>query len=143
LLREQASGKTALLHLDYHPLNVMVQGGVISGVLDWTNADGGDPRADLARTGAILRFLPGNPAWSQERNDRVRHLLHCGWRAGHQASADPLSGMAPFHAWAGALMPRELTPRLGRADLPWLTDEWRAGVQLWTDSWRSRANRAA
>jgi hypothetical protein len=70
-------------------------------------------------------------------------VLHCGWRAGYQVSADPLSGMAPFHAWAGALMPRELTPRLGRADLPWLTDEWLAGVQRWTDSWRSRANRAA
>lgn len=140
LLHETASGKAALLHLDYHPLNVLVHGGMISGVLDWTNADVGDPRADVARTGAILRFLPGNPAWTAQRNTRVRHLLHYGWRTGYQASAGTLSGMAPFHAWAGALMQRELAPRLGRADLPWLTEEWLAGVGRWTDWWRRRAD---
>lgn len=119
MLRRHASREQMLLHLDYHPLNVLVQGDVISGVLDWTNADGGDPRADVARTDAILRFLPGNPAWSLERNARVRHLVLGGWRQGYQQIAGALTGMAPFHAWAGALMRRDLAPRLGRADLPW------------------------
>ena len=64
-----------LLHLDYHPLNVLGEAGAISGVLDWTNADGGDPRADVARTGAILRFLPDNPTWTLQRNAHVRRLL--------------------------------------------------------------------
>lgn len=50
-----------LLHLDYHPLNVMADGARITGVLDWTNARVGDPRADRARTFAILRVSPLPP----------------------------------------------------------------------------------
>lgn len=142
LLRAQANSDAMLLHLDYHPLNLLVQDGAISGVLDWTNANGGDPRADVARTGAILRFLPGNPAWSPQRNDRVRRLLLSSWRNGYEASAGPLTGMAPFHAWAGALMQRDLAPRLGRADLPWLTEAWLSRVQHWTDTRRMRAIQA-
>lgn len=138
-LRQQASEETVLLHLDYHPLNVLVREDAISGVLDWTNADGGDPRADVARTGAILRFLPGNPAWALERNVRVRRLLLVGWQRGYQQIAGPLTGMAPFHAWAGALIQRDLAPRLGRTGLPWLTEAWLTRVQRWTDAWRARA----
>lgn len=142
LLRLRASEEAMLLHLDYHPLNVLANAGDISGVLDWTNADGGDPRADVARTGAILRFLPGNPAWTSQRNARVRRLLLDGWQRGYQASAGPLTGMAPFHAWAGALMQRDLAPRVGRADLPWLTEAWLQRVRRWTDAWRARAGQA-
>src|SRR4051794_20089198 len=36
-----------LLHLDYHPLNVMVDGAQVTAVIDWTNVHRGDPRADL------------------------------------------------------------------------------------------------
>ena len=142
LLRQQANVEAMLLHLDYHPMNVLVQDGVISGVLDWTNVNGGDPRADVARTGAILRFLPGTPSWPLQRNARVRRLLRYGWLQGYQANAGPLRGMAPFHAWAGALMQRDLAPRVGRADLPWLTEAWLARVQRWTSEWRSRAMQA-
>jgi aminoglycoside phosphotransferase (APT) family kinase protein len=141
-LRQQASGETVLLHLDYHPLNVLVREGAISGVLDWTNADGGDPRADVARTGAILRFLPVNAAWTSQRNARVRRLLLHGWQQGYQQIAGSPTGMAPFHAWAGMLMQRDLAPRLGRSDLPWLTEAWLARVQRWTDVWRARALQA-
>lgn len=141
-LRRLASEELMLIHLDYHPLNVLVHGDVISGVLDWTNADGGDPRADVARTGAILHFLPGNPTWTPERNARVRRLLLAGWQQGYQQITGPLTCMAPFHAWAGALMQRDLAPRLGRADLPWLTAEWFARVQRWTDKWHARALQA-
>src|SRR5260370_768251 len=35
-----------LLHLDYHPLNVLTDGKSITGILDWRNARAGDPRAD-------------------------------------------------------------------------------------------------
>jgi aminoglycoside phosphotransferase (APT) family kinase protein len=142
LLRQHAGGEGMLLHLDCHPLNVLVQGDIISGVLDWTNAADGDPRADVARTDAILRFLPGNPAWTSQRNARVRRLLLRGWQQGYREIAGPLAGMAPFHAWAGALMQRDLAPRLGRADLPWLTEVWLARVQRWTDAWRTRAIQA-
>src|SRR5262249_57263606 len=57
-----------LLHLDYHPLNVMVDGGRVTGVLDWANALAGDPRADLARHVTILPLVtpidPGQPRYT-------------------------------------------------------------------------------
>jgi aminoglycoside phosphotransferase len=52
---------TALLHLDYHPLNVLTDGERITAVLDWTNAAAGDPRTDLARTFSILRLEARHP----------------------------------------------------------------------------------
>lgn len=138
-LRAHANAEAMLLHLDYHPLNVLVQDGAISGVVDWTNVNGGDPRADVARTSTILRFLPGHPVWTPQRNARLRRLLLSGWRHGYRSIAGALTGMAPFYAWAGALMQRDLSPRLGRNDLPWLTEAWLARVQRWTDTWRMRA----
>ena len=36
-LRHEDMAAPALLHMDYHPLNVMVDGGQVTGVLDWAN----------------------------------------------------------------------------------------------------------
>lgn len=50
-----ASGdERVLLHLDYHPLNVMISGGEIIAVLDWTNASVGARCFDIARTRSIM-----------------------------------------------------------------------------------------
>jgi aminoglycoside phosphotransferase (APT) family kinase protein len=57
-LRELSVERPVLLHLDYHPLNVLVEASEVSAVLDWANARAGDPRADLARTSSILHFAP-------------------------------------------------------------------------------------
>ncbi len=44
---------SALLHLDLHPLNVMLSSrGPI--IIDWTNACAGDPRVDVALTWALI-----------------------------------------------------------------------------------------
>jgi aminoglycoside phosphotransferase (APT) family kinase protein len=47
------SGETALLHLDLHPLNVLIgpDGPV---VIDWTNAARGDPAVDVALTWVLM-----------------------------------------------------------------------------------------
>ena len=127
-----------LLHLDYHPLNVMVEGGRIVAVLDWANARGGDPRADLARTLSILRLGPldGVPkGWGRW----VRRALTAGWRRGYEEVAGSIGELAPFCAWAGAVMKRDLGPRVGRPDLTWLTPEYLAEVERWTAEWRARA----
>jgi aminoglycoside phosphotransferase (APT) family kinase protein len=58
-LRETDPREDSLVHLDYHPLNVMTDGERITGVLDWTNTRAGDPRADYARTLTILRLDSG------------------------------------------------------------------------------------
>ncbi|MFG3715661.1 phosphotransferase [Micromonospora sp. NPDC047730] len=55
----EASATPCLLHLDLHPLNVLVnEAGDVSGVLDWANAAAGPAVLDRARTWSILTLDP-------------------------------------------------------------------------------------
>jgi aminoglycoside phosphotransferase (APT) family kinase protein len=59
-LRDMSDGGDRLLHLDLHPLNVMMSSrGPI--VIDWTNAARGDPLTDVALT-YVLLTCPDVPA---------------------------------------------------------------------------------
>ena len=59
----------SLLHMDYHPLNVLVRGFRVTAVIDWVNADAGDRHLDAGMTAAILsssalerpRWIRDNP----------------------------------------------------------------------------------
>ena len=127
LLAHTQRRRPRLLHMDWHPLNVLVDHGRPTAILDWTNAHGGDPRADVARTLSILRLSPPRGGTS----DRLaRRLLEVGWRAGY-GSFGPLTAMAPFYAWAGAAMLYDLRHRFSASEL--------AHVARWTNVWRSRA----
>ena len=138
-LRERlgrSSGGPVVLHLDYHPANVLVERRRVSAVLDWANARTGDRRADLARTAAILRFAPLG-----ERSSPVaaiaRRAFIAGWRRGYRGIAGRVTGMAPFYAWAAAVMRHDLAPRVGRTDLPWLTPALLDEIRRWGDDWRA------
>jgi len=48
----------SILHLDFHPLNLIARADGSLGVLDWTYADRGDPHADVATTLLILDCFP-------------------------------------------------------------------------------------
>jgi hypothetical protein len=120
-------------------MNVLVADGRISAVLDWANARAGDPRADLARTASILRFAPLDPEVPRPLGSLLQRLFIAGWRRGYRDVTGPISGMAPFYAWAGEVMIRDLTPRLGRPDLPWLDLQFLDRVRQWADGWRQRA----
>jgi aminoglycoside phosphotransferase (APT) family kinase protein len=130
--------ESVLLHLDYHPANVLVVRGRVSAVLDWANARAGDRRADLARTAAILRFGP-----LAERPSTVmtsaRRAFIAGWRHGYRGLAGRVTGMAPFYAWAAAVMRHDLAPRVGRSDLPWLTPALLTDIHRWGEDWRAAA----
>lgn len=53
-----------ICHGDYHPLNVMVDGESLSGVIDWSQAIIAEPAFDVAATRVILRFPSlGEPRW--------------------------------------------------------------------------------
>jgi aminoglycoside phosphotransferase (APT) family kinase protein len=122
----------ALLHLDYHPRNVLVaedaEGVVhVAGVLDWENANGGDPRAEVARAVSILRVGAMDPALPAGAGPALAALEE-GLLRGHEASAGPLGDMAPFHAWAVAAMLRDLAPKLGRPGV-WLRPEHLANLR--------------
>ena len=127
----------ALLHLDYHPLNVLAHGGRITAVLDWANARAGDPRADFARTITVLRLSPAPPG-AQPAPPIARRLLELAWRSGFRQAAGPMGDLAPFHAWAGALMLRDLAPRL-RERGGWLDSRDLEPVRRWTAAWRRRS----
>jgi len=56
--RRPPGAAAAICHGDFHPQNVLVEGGRVSGVLDWPNALVADPAFDVAATLNILTFVP-------------------------------------------------------------------------------------
>ncbi len=60
-------GVNSVLHMDYHPLNVLVKGARISGIVDWVRAESGDRHLDVATTAAILScHTMENPSWLRD-----------------------------------------------------------------------------
>jgi aminoglycoside phosphotransferase (APT) family kinase protein len=118
--------RNRLLHLDFHPLNVLTDGERVTAVLDWANARPGDPRADFARTISIIRLdavdLPPEAypilrAWER------------GLRTGYADAAGPQPEMALFHIWAGRAMLHDIAARL--ATNPAQADRIRRWIRLW------------
>jgi aminoglycoside phosphotransferase (APT) family kinase protein len=140
-LSELPQRSPALIHLDYHPLNVLIEGERVTAVLDWANARVGDPRADLARTFAIVRLAPLPTEIPVETGRAALRAFETGWRRGYEEAAGPIGELAPFCWWAGMVMERELAPRVGRPDIPWLTPAYLIRVRRWTGGWRARVTR--
>ncbi|WP_216325849.1 phosphotransferase family protein [Deinococcus aestuarii] len=120
----------AWLHLDYHPLNVLVEGGAVSAVLDWENVALGDARLDVARTLSILSADPAVWAISGARR-RVLLSFRCGYLEGYAQAGGRLDGLPPFLAWAGEFMRRDLRGRFA--------DERLRHVTRWTRAWAFRS----
>ena len=118
-----------LLHLDYHPLNVLTDGKSITGILDWRNACAGDPRADVARTISILRV--DRVGRSQVLESAVRRVFEQGWRNGYEQKGTPLGDLSLFYAWAGTVMERDLAPKREPEAL--------ARIHRWAMKWKERA----
>ena len=122
--------ETALLHLDYHPYNVLTDGKQITGIIDWTNAQAGDPRADAARTLSILRIDP------IARQPFLRRfglsIFALAWRIDYQRERGRFKDMPLFYAWAGAVMLSDLAGRY-KDRLHEL-----APARRWTDKWKAR-----
>jgi len=61
------SARPSLVHMDYHPQNVLVKGVRVSGVIDWVNADLGDRHLDAATTAVILSTSSmEKPRWMRD-----------------------------------------------------------------------------
>jgi aminoglycoside phosphotransferase (APT) family kinase protein len=135
-LRGTVPREDPLVHLDYHPLNVMTDGERITGVLDWTNARAGDPRADHARTLTILRLDSGTAGPLALAALRA---FEAGWGSGYRRIAGRPSDMAPYYAWAGAVMLRDRGPRPDRPG--GMTAHELGRVRAWTEWWKKRAER--
>jgi aminoglycoside phosphotransferase (APT) family kinase protein len=130
-LRHLSSDKVALLHLDYHPRNVLTDGKQITGIVDWTNAHAGDPRADAARTVSILRVDPvARKPLLQRLGLRIFELA---WRIGYQRAGAHLKEMPLFYVWAGIVIQRDLAHRYQHAPLEL------APARYWTNTWMAQA----
>lgn len=135
---QHVSRGAQLLHLDYHPLNVMVDGRGVSCVLDWANACSGDPRADVARTVVILRLSPLPPGPRGRVEAVGRRLLELAWRRGYALVSPGIFCMAPFYAWAADATARDLAPKVGMPGVP-LTGRDIDRLRAWSSHWRRRA----
>jgi aminoglycoside phosphotransferase (APT) family kinase protein len=131
---EAVARRGTLLHLDFHPLNVLVAGGRVTAVLDWANARAGDPRADVARTFTILLLAPPREPPPVEL---VRRILAAAYRRGYEREAGPLTGMAPFLTWAVDAMLHDLRPKLGRPGIP-LSEADLDRLAAWSPARRGR-----
>jgi aminoglycoside phosphotransferase (APT) family kinase protein len=82
----------SLVHMDYHPQNVMVRGVSVTGVIDWVNTDAGDRHLDAAMTAVILSSSAmEHPRWMRD------NLAGNGLRASFAALYLPLyHAMAPM-----------------------------------------------
>jgi tRNA A-37 threonylcarbamoyl transferase component Bud32 len=87
-LRQHPAGGDATVHLDLHPLNViMAKGGPV--VIDWANASRGRPEVDVASTWVIMRSseVPGSFAARTIANGGRNFFLHRFLRDVDKASA--------------------------------------------------------
>lgn len=127
----------AVLHLDLHPLNVLVGSDPsgapqITALLDWENVRLGPPRADVARTLSILSVGPAVLALPAPARAAVRRLRR-GYLAGYGEAGGEIGGLAPSLAWAGAFLMADLSGHATPLDL--------APARRWTAYWTRQAGR--
>jgi len=120
---------SALLHLDWHPLNLLVDEAVerICGIVDWDNARRGHPLLDVARTHSMLTFAPSLTGSAARRS--ALHDYRDGWVEGYGPAAGTIP--APCHLWAGRVMLADLERRY--AGTPDALD----GLRRWTARWET------
>jgi aminoglycoside phosphotransferase (APT) family kinase protein len=65
-----------ICHGDFHPLNIMMDGARLSGVIDWANVVIGEPAYDVAALRTIALYVdPGVPAWARGLAGMARRLM--------------------------------------------------------------------
>ncbi len=92
----------SILHLDFHPLNLIEHEGSLT-VLDWTYADVGDAHADLAMSLLILECAPTPDAGLWERLAAlIGRPVSAGWYHHVYARQRPVdeSILSYYRAWA-------------------------------------------
>jgi aminoglycoside phosphotransferase (APT) family kinase protein len=75
----------SVLHGDFHPGNILINQGRVTGVIDWPGFSIGDPAADVAVTRVLLTTGPLDvPAWARRPADLVRQLLARRYTSGYR-----------------------------------------------------------
>lgn len=116
-----------LLHLDFHPENVMMSDGDVTGVIDWTNTLPGPPHIDLGRSRAILQLIRMLPSVAPEVAAAVEDFA-TGLIDGHASIHGPDPEPDLTLAWGVATQCIDFAPQ---AALPesWVTPELLAQLE--------------
>ena len=96
-----------LVHLDFHPMNLVVTGDATMAAVDWVNAGVGDRRLDVARTVACMA-LDGP---TQGPFGFWIPAFVATFVQGYEESVGALSDMAPFVRWAAEATLRDVRPK--------------------------------
>ncbi len=121
-----------LLHLDFHPENVMMTDDEVTGVIDWTNTLPGPPHIDLGRSRAILRLvrmLPGVTPDIATALDSFAAGLVEGHATIHGPDPDPDLTLA----WGVATQCVDFAPQATRPE-SWVTPELLAQLETSRDA---------
>ncbi len=97
-----------LLHLDFHPANLIVTAQGEFCVLDWANVRLGPPPADLARTVSILELVRDAHPDLDARSRAGVDVFTAGLLAGYAGAGGDAELPAPIRAWAYAVQIRDL-----------------------------------
>jgi aminoglycoside phosphotransferase (APT) family kinase protein len=100
---DRATCPASILHLDWQPLNLIQADDGNLSVVDWADADVGDPHADLATTLLILECIPrgAQGLWEQVAVPAGRYLTRWGYYLAY-GKQRPIDGqrLSYFRAWA-------------------------------------------
>jgi aminoglycoside phosphotransferase (APT) family kinase protein len=136
-----APSTVSLVHLDYHPLNVIVDERGQAAVIDWGYAAAGDPSVDLAVTAATLLAAPAPPGPLRPILDFMRTLIIRSWERGYRQTAGTLPDYRPLLPWAGAMLLHQTKMAIGREGV-WGTEKdietLRRLIPRWVDEARRR-----
>ncbi len=73
--RPPEPAQRVICHGDFHPLNVLTEGGAVSGVIDWAMATVAAPEFDVGNTRLLLALAPMDFPWVLEQIARVARPL--------------------------------------------------------------------
>jgi aminoglycoside phosphotransferase (APT) family kinase protein len=87
-----------ICHADFHPLNIMMDGGRVSGVIDWANVVIGEPAYDVAALRTIAFYVDiGIPAWARGPANVARRLMVGRYMSLYRAMAPIETRNLPYY----------------------------------------------
>jgi len=105
--RPAEDARPVICHGDFHPLNILVESGRVTGVLDWPNAIVADGAYDVAATRTILACAPVElarfPAAARLLVRAARGLVVRRYVAGYRAGAALDAGKLSYYEVAACM----------------------------------------
>jgi aminoglycoside phosphotransferase (APT) family kinase protein len=87
-----------ICHGDFHPLNIMVDGAALSGLIDWADVSLAEPAFDIAGLRVIALYADqGLPAWARGPADVVRQLMVRRYMSVYRAAAPLDTRNLPYY----------------------------------------------